>query len=324
MGRLQFQLFLFLVLILSAQSSYALNETKRDSSFIKSYRDLLILKASLVSKNNQVILENNQTKEQLRYKPNEWFRLGLGFNYKWMGLSLNLFNPLKKVNTHERGITKGLDIQSNIYLRKIGMDLFVHSYRSYYLSNRTAYSNSPVILEDMATFAFGGDFFYIFNGEEFSFRASFNQTEKQLKSAGTWLAGFKTGVYIINTDSGLVPAPVDIKFNDDFEAKSVGTVSFGVGGGYAYTKVVEKMFYTLSCFPNLTIEGLNYDMVDYPTKVIGDSFFHVQWKGAIGYNSNDHYLALFFVNESIPLGSYFNTSYKYRFGNLKITAAKRF
>ncbi|MFT4023767.1 MAG: DUF4421 family protein, partial [Flavihumibacter sp.] len=91
------------------------------------------------------------------------------------------------------------------------------------------------------------------NGSRFSFRAPFLQTERQLRSSGTWLYGAQLQAAILKADSSLVPA----KRGGDFPQDGVTGVKWlqgGPGGGYAYTLVFARRFFlTAAAVVNIDI-----------------------------------------------------------------------
>ena len=84
-----------------------------DTSYYVSLRDKLTLYVYGISKFSEFNLSNTETGQDLSYKPNTRFNLGLGFNYKWLGLSTT-FN-FRFINSDDEiyGETSIFDIQAD-------------------------------------------------------------------------------------------------------------------------------------------------------------------------------------------------------------------
>jgi len=92
-----------------------------------------------LQKSNEIKHVDDFTNESIDYKPNDKFNIGIGFNYKWLGLDL-AFNLLNINDDDDQfGKTDRLDIQSNIYLRKFAFDFNLQLYEGYYVSNPATY-----------------------------------------------------------------------------------------------------------------------------------------------------------------------------------------
>lgn len=299
----------------------------RDSSFIETYKDAWVLRLFSKNTTNTLVQQNVFNDYQIKLKGNGNWRVGLGFNYKWIGLNFGLFSPLKSTDTDRKGSTNGFDFQTNLYMKKVTIDLHLQTYQGYYLNNRALREDGRFpIREDMTVFSAGGRIIYAFNHREFSFRAPFLQNERQLKSAGSWIGGMNFGIYNAISDSSWSPEVLDNLIPNQSSAKSISSLNLGLTGGYAYTKVFENSFFlTLSATPTMSVQISDHVFEDASrNQVKGNGSIRMQWRGAFGYNSERRYLGLTFVNDAVTLGKVFNHRYLYRFGNLRLIAAKRF
>lgn len=317
-------LILYIVLLFGF---IGLGQENRDPEYIETYSDSWVLRLFSKNTTNTLIQQNTFNDYQIKYKGNGNLKLGLGFNYKWLGLNFGLFSPLKNNDTGKKGTTNGFDFQTNLYLKKMTIDLHIQTYEGYYLDHRALYRNGMFPQRpDMSVFSMGSKIFYVFNHKKFSFRAPFLQNERQLKSAGSWIGGVRFGVNNAISDSAWVPIELDQFISLKSSLKSVSSLNFDLTGGYAYTKVFDNLlFLTLSASPSLGIQvsGHVYDRKE-KNQIKGHGSIRMQWRGAFGYNSKKKYLGLTFVNDAVTLGELFNQRYLYRFGNLKLIAAQRF
>ena len=220
-----------------------------DTLYIKSYTDLLAVKFYGVTKSNEIRHVDDFTNQSINYKPNDKFNIGIGFNYKWLGLDL-AFDILDINNDDDQfGETQRFDVQSNIYLRKFAFDFNLQLYEGYYVSNPTRYlpnwtNDLPNPQRpDISTATVGANAFYIFKSDKFSYRSTFIFNERQKKSAGSWLVGSYFSYFTFDADSSIVPTQLLTTFNPDVDFRNTKFVEFGASGGYAHTFVIGKKFF---------------------------------------------------------------------------------
>ncbi len=172
------------------------------------------------------ILYQHSPEPSEMFMPNVASNLGFGLSWKRVGASisfgLDFLNDSKKQDPEK---SQYLDLQYHYYGKRIVFDLFGQSYKGF----GTGSDTNRYFYSDLSLINIGGFIQYTFNHKRFSYRAAFDQTEKQLQSAGSpllCLAGYYTKV-----DS-------DTLFN--------GTKQhylFGPSAGYAYSWVNKNKNY---------------------------------------------------------------------------------
>jgi hypothetical protein len=197
---------------------------------------------------------NSNEGYSLRYVPNKTFNVGLGMTYKFITLkvSVGLLQP-----KDSRGETRDLDVQFHSYGRRFTTDVLVQFYKGFYLPDQQYASSGQefYVRPDLAVSALGGSFQYVFNHRRFSYRAAFQQTEWQKKSAGTFLVGLELFMGRFKADSTIVPP--QLRHDDHTESISkMLFVELGPNAGYAYTWVYKKFFITGSAAVSLNV-GIN-------------------------------------------------------------------
>jgi len=271
--------------------------------------------------------------EKLQYNPNSRLIIGLGFSYGILSVNIGVnFPALNNKDTEQLGNTRHLDLQTHLYSRKFVIDLYFMKYQGFYLQNSyDILENWPSdetyqLRGDVKINGYGGNIQYIFNNQKFSYRAAYSQTDRQKKSAGSFLAGID-GYYIEgNGDSSLIPA--NIKHDDFWNGinydKSTN-FSLGINGGYAHTFVVkQKWFLSLSAVPGLAIGKATLSNRETDQK--WSSFTvntNLMWRFAVGYHSSKFYTGLSYVNlrmrnQSPPEEAWLN----FDTGILMLTVAK--
>lgn len=328
-------LYVALCLCVPAQAQpFKWLKTENDDRYISDHTRDFTLRLYGSRKYTSYRLSDRQAGHAVVYKPNDNFNLGIGFNYKIIGINLGFNFPFINNDNERLGRTRYLDLQSHLYLRKLTVDLWAQFYHGYYLSNpntvlqdwepRRNYPQRP----DMRTTDIGINVQYIFNDKRFSFRSAFLQNEYQKKSAGSFIAGGSVyGVYV-RADSSVVPGGLkatDFFNNEHFSNTHIYSVA--ADGGYAHTFVLQKHFFvTLSLTGGI---GANYTILENTgTAAIDDKWglqLNTTLRCAAGYNSERYFAGIHFVdmitrsNAPVP-GAY----QEFGAGNFRVSFAKRF
>lgn len=152
------------------------------------------------------------------YSPNNPLLAGVGFSVKNTVISVRFSQGVANLNGSEYGKTRITDFQVHNYGRKFITDIFIQNYRGFYNEG------PPITLyPDLRVRQIGIEGSYLFNGQRFSAKAAFEQSERQLQSAASWVLG--GGAYLLRVQSG-----GDEPYIED---GAIDNLQFGVNGGYA-------------------------------------------------------------------------------------------
>jgi hypothetical protein len=233
-------IFLFLhgVTQTSFAQAYATNRDSIINEYIENYKDLLTSKVSLGGKEGDFDLDDAK---RYKIRSGNKAKLNAGINYRWLAFSLTfapkLFNG--DVDNNITGETKsfGFGFTSNFHhvIQKINYSRV----KGYYLDNTNAFdptwkAGDPFIhLPGLIFRSFSGQTAYKFN-DNFSFNAINPQTERQLKSAGTFLPSVSYQHYVVKD-----PAPLPGKTS----AQKSKTLEVIFSPGYYYTFVTPSNLY---------------------------------------------------------------------------------
>lgn len=302
-----------------------------DSTCISDQSDRLLLRAFLTQKFNKYTLGQQTTTSNVTYRANNNYHVGLGFHYKWVGANISFKLPY--INNPRYGQTKFFDLQSYLYLANIAVDLFVLSYKGYYLSDGGVLKFPPEgnklqLRPDLYTGNYGVNFQYIFNSSKFSYRAAFIQNQCQVRSAGSPLIGATVNYSRARADSAIVPPDLVLdNFYSGHDFNKTAAFVVAINGGYAYTQVIGQHFFVTGSV--LLGTGLNY--VSLKTDATGDrdARLHVQvhaiLRGAVGYNTDERFIGLQYINHinrnNMPVLDSWQQS---QMGNIRLTYAQRF
>ena len=296
-----------------------------DNSYYIVYPDKLILRMYLSSKFAPFTISSSN-KQDLNYKTNSKLGLGAGFTYKALTLNLaygfNFLNP-----NNGKGNTKGLDLQVHLYPKKWAIEVIGAFLQGYYLDPKdynglslTDYYKRPDFHRNIV----GISIYRVANSGRFSYRASFNQKDWQIKSAGSLLYGAETHYGVVRADSALVPSWAGTNY---LQAGIDKIIFFNIGPaiGYAYTLVLSHHFFiTASAIAsaNLNISAeYNNGGQSTRVKVLPGG----NYKGAFGYNSSSWSVTAALLGNAVYAGSSVsNKEYFLPTGNVNFVIAKKF
>lgn len=253
------------------------------------------------------ILDNDQ---ETTYMPNAPYSIGLGLS--WGKSSIGFGYGFPFMRDKKKGDTKSntLAFQYHYYGRNFIADVSYQDYKGLY--TETENKDNVHFYPDIHIKQYGVLWQYVFNGKKLSYRAAFNQTERQLKSAGSFLLG---GGATYNT----LKAETSLNLN---EKNYIKNAQLGINAGYGYTWVVSKYVYvsgTLSLGFNLGSEymgNFNLDKVRiYPS---------VYPRIAFGYNQDSWSLRLSAINNLTHISFTKAEKLSFMTGNIQISFIKRF
>ena len=270
-----------------------------DTSYIENHADKFIFKLIGVNKYNYFKVKDAGANTSVRYRPDRRLNLGFGISYKWFAFDLAFNLGIEEDSDFEN--SKLIDLSGTIFSSKQFINATYQSYYGYQMSRVSGISpdqlpDSP-IRDDIRTVFFGLQYFFVFDYDKFSLKASFIHNEIQKKSAGSFLLGAGFGYYNLGADSTVVPEEFYEHFHPKLQFTDLNASTLSIGLGYIYTLVWKKHFYvTVSFIPGI---GINYG--DYKTDFREPYKTHLylgfKTMNSIGYNSRQLFGGIQFSND---------------------------
>lgn len=269
--------------------------------YIKSYTDKFTSRIFYSKNYTNLKIKNELEDFELDFQPNTNLNLGVGATVN--SVSLNLSYGFKFLNPEtSKGNTKYLDLQTHMYSRKWVIDIFAQFYEGLYLENTKQlvpeYADPYYVRSDIYQQLIGGSALYLFNNQKFSYRAPFNQNERQLKSAGSFLLGGEASWGLVDADSALIPT-----FEYQYDVSQIDSISslafyrIGPSVGYVYSLVIAKKVFATLSFTLNTSYGLNVAHHDARGTLKNENLnAGAIFRWAIGYNDDRWFLGLNSVN----------------------------
>jgi hypothetical protein len=310
-------------------------KTDNDTNYIEDHTQDVVVRLFGSRKYNYYDVVDQKRKQELFYRPNRPFNIGVGVNYKFIALNLGFNFPF--INKNEKyGKTSGVDLQTHLYARRMVIDFYGQFYKGYYVSDSKGFRNfytSPnqdvaYIRPDIKNLTLGLGVQYIFNQKRFSYRAAYLQNEYQKKSAGSFIVGAEVFGVRMKADSSFIPFYLSKEdFFDNKHFDRTGIVSGAVNAGYAYTLVLNKHFFvTLALTGSL---GVNYSTLDLTTENSKITKVGLQLNNSerisIGYNSSRYFAGIHYVNLTTRSTSPVSNTYqRIGAGDFRVSIARRF
>ncbi|GHT59337.1 hypothetical protein FACS18945_5590 [Bacteroidia bacterium] len=272
------------ILILNISPALALT----DSAYIQPYHQKFDIK--IYSARDFI----NMHEQKTDYKPNNPMQLGVGIAVKNSILNLGYaFNIGSRLND-ELPQTKTFDFQLHHYGRKYMLDFYLQDYKGFYsdLWELKFYPKTQVL-------QIGAEGAYIFNGDRFSARAAFSQTERQLRSAGSFIVG--GGTYF---------------FRAKTETADLSYLQFGGNFGYAYSYVINPHWFLSG---SLTGGAYLSNRLGGKSVQVGTSF-NMLPRLSGGYNTDKYCIYLLFMDNM----HIFQDNLRFNTGTMQIVFIWRF
>jgi hypothetical protein len=306
---------------------------KPDTNYVESYYKDLILRVYGSQKYSAQRIIDQGEKTVLSYRPSNGYALGLGFNYKFLGINIGTVFPFAKPDIGRYGDTRYLDLQSHLYLRRFTIDFYTGYYKGQYLANTkeilksVATGNEFYIRDDIRTYSGGFGIYTNLNPTKFSARGPFLQNEWQKHSAGQPMVGIELYWVGSAADSSFIPSTLkNGNFFDGIDFNRWQFYTMNLTSGYAYTFVIHNHYFIMFGINGSIGFGEHFiSPVEGKRLVRFQPNYTLNEKFGVGYH-----LDRLFVGMSLANFQYFTptpvpkTIINWNTGNLRFNVAYRF
>jgi hypothetical protein len=270
--------------------------------YIRRYPDYFFLWPVLKHRSMSFDVSSERaTRENLNFRPNNSFSVGLGAYLFDVSAEVSLSIPLDEKSTERFGRSDARDLSASIMGRYWAVDAFVQRYESFYLSNPgvTVPANKAFPLRpDIRLTNFGVTGIYVLNKNRFSLWSAYNFSERQLQSKGSALMAWTINNVRLSADS-LILAPGYLRrLNTSTNFRDVRYATFSVAPGYSYNVIWKRLFFNVSLAVGPAHHWVYYVGSDgQPHYDISINSF-VDARIAAGYNSDRWFGGVTFVSQS--------------------------
>jgi hypothetical protein len=324
---IQRTIFKLLVLIAGLQIA-VMTAQEPDTTNILDLSDKFLIRIYTISKSNSLTIENELAGKALELLPNGQTNLGVGFNYKRIGLGVAFNTPISSESNRKYGKTKRLDIQGSMYGDKVGADGFFQLYKGYYNTNPGDFTEwsgdvQPQI-SNMRVLSVGLIGFYLFNSDTYSYRAAFVRDEVQRKSAGSFLLGVFGNYDESKTDNGFIPEEFPDNIRTTIDIREFTNLAIGVSAGYAHNFAIrEKFIFGVAVIPGFGYQRVSILAIDGSPGKEDQPAAQLLTRVALGYEHRYFYLG---ITGSVNFRNIDFTPYDFRLATeqIRFIIGKRF
>ena len=271
---------------------------KPDSSFIVHYPQKYSVTCFVA--NDYIELREGTT----AYMPNNPLTVGVGFAIQHTIVSVRAGIGLFNFRGKEYGKTKALDLQLHHYGNAFIADLFLQQYKGYFTDEDKLVLHPNTLVRQI-----GAEGTYIVNHSKFSAKAAFLQSDRQLQSAGSFVAS--GGLYYYKVLPGIDPV--------SRKQRSIDNLQLGASTGYAYTWVINQHL----LLSGMATAGVNVgaepshlgNLSLYPTAL---------GRAAASYNRNSWSVAFLVLIHNKTIPAFRNTNVNLTAVNMQVSFVKRF
>ena len=281
--------------LISSKDSTFVSEKNR---FIKDYTNRFNVKLEMSNSVPQLYIPFKETDKYVQIEPNLGTKYAFVFSYKFLSLRLGVRSKGSKESIENKGKPKSFRLNFKLLFNRWQHQFEYNQIKGYYVSK----SSEPTSVDDSAphiqfpnltTKTFNGITSFKLN-DNYSARATISQTEKQIKSAGSFIPSIHYSIYDISGTQqyiGFDGIPVDRNsYYDTF-----GFITT-INAGYHYTFIYKDWFLNGFVIPGI---GADFNKITSHTPTESstanyiDFIFTVQSSVGFGYNTNNLFLGGF-------------------------------
>lgn len=229
----------------------------------------------------------NLQKEHFDYLPSIRDQVGLDVGLKGLSMAASLQFPSKPSLTEKYGSTQSTNLSVNFTMRSFGIYSYYIKYKGFYQPDPVWIHNDlNYIRPDISVSTFGLST-YLVTSPNFSASAVMTQSEKQLKSAGTFLIQLSTRMMVLNSDSSFIPIERKAYFPEFYKVEKSFLNNYSLKPGGAYTYVYKDFFISgIACVgPSFSFSAVKFN--DRKRKSFGiKPSMNTTLKFAVGYQND--------------------------------------
>jgi len=228
------------------------------------------------------------------------------------------------------GKTTKTTLNASFSYRKIGISAFFFQYKSFYIKNPEDFDinwDTPDRPQrpDVENMGYGLDYIYVFNHKKYSLNSSYSFSQKQLKSAGSFLLGAYTSKSTIKGDSSLINSELNNLFNPHIQFQKSAQYILGGSFGYSYNYVFWKDFMiNISVVPSLLFSVSDLSYSNSKSNQNHSISPALKFNGMISYAKNKFHISINTQRQNLWVKSGNSTRIDYNFIDFKLLIGYRF
>lgn len=231
--------------------------------YIKSFPDYFFVYPVLKQRSSNFALAKRDRSSVLTYLPNNTYNLGLGMYLFELGLEFSFAIPLRERSIDRFGESESRDLHLNVLAKRWGLDALYQRYSGFYIVDR---ENEPPPdtpypqRQDVVTRNFGLAWHYVFNHQKFSFRSSYNFSERQLYSSGSFILTAAWNTFRVAADSSIVHYARREAFGRQVDFTRLRYTTISIAPGYTYNLTYNNFFLNVTLGLGPAHHWINFDL----------------------------------------------------------------
>jgi hypothetical protein len=233
---------------------------------------------------------------------------GISFAYDKISFALSSSVEATETDIARKGVSDTKNLSFSINSKKYRLEAAYRKYTGFY-DNYTSRRDTNFITDTSAFYQLPGMYskafrlkgFYFFNKKKrFSYGAAFNNTARQLKTAGSFLLISNLYKFTVNSDTTFIPTGASSYYPQWENWNHFKTLGLSVNLGYSFNLIMFKRL-----FANITgTLGLELQQRTYSTndRISSKSDMNFGWsagdlRGSLGYNGEKFYVMLSYIGD---------------------------
>lgn len=280
---------------------HAQNDSIRNT-YIQQFPDKFFIWPVLKKREISFDLNSRDDKgKKLSYKPNTSFSAGVGFYIFEVAAEITLAVPIGERSKTTYGSSDARDLQINFLGKQWGVDAYHQKYNGFYVPNpnpNSAFPNVFIKRSDIELINTGVNVRYVFNNNKFSLKSAYNYSERQLKSAGSFIMSGTLNTFRLQADSSVLSEIYAPAISATSTFKNFQYTAFSVAPGYAYSLIYKSFFLNGTFSIGPAHYWIEYTAPDQSTQynITLNTFADV--RVALGYNSEHFFGGMSLVAQS--------------------------
>jgi hypothetical protein len=237
-----------------------------DTNYVKSYKERLVVSLFQFYRTQRIEIKQTSVADSLGkslVNYNSSSKLMNGFSLDWdkISLAVSWKTPTGTDQVSREGVSRARNIGLSFNLKKMRIENALRSYRGFYDSNTAnipSFNDSTPFYQnnDLSVFSFKTKAMYFRNkNNRFSYAAAYANTQRQLKSAISFIWVGNAYYQEISSNQSIIPSIMDSAYYTRYrEMKRVMTAGVSLNPGFSTNIVVFKRFFfnlTLAWGPQL-------------------------------------------------------------------------
>lgn len=285
--------FVILALLASAGSVFAVEADRWEPDA----KDVLNVKGGILNPIFRIRTESTagETKNsEVDFEPTPFTKYFVGVGYRNLGATISWSGANNPEDADKYGTGTSLDLQFSAFGRNITQYYFYQNYNGYYINNTSTIDpsfpqNKYIQRPDISTRHYGANFVYNFQPERYSRAVAFDQSGRQVRSGGAWLAMLGIHNHAFSANPQLIPTQVSGKYGELATLQQADLLQANLSGGGGFTWVFnDKYSVSTEILVGYGIAYEKYESAEYTYRKT-DGSLNSNLSLSVGYNGVSNY-----------------------------------